>query len=130
MEVFMKFSRLDKTQKTFEHINLIYEAICNNVKILSIGNLIQKRELEDHLKRLGCIEGEKHQKECLEWIEKNAKPLRIYLNSLIDFSEFLYFDSRLNYRGSELIKELVYDAIDIWNESLEILEQIRLEEKI
>jgi hypothetical protein len=126
----MKFSKLDKTQKTFSHIKLIYDAICNNVKILSVGNLIQKRELEEHLKNMDCLEGEKHQEECLKWIEKNARPLRIYLNSLIDFSEYLYFDSQLNYRGKELIEELVYDAIDIWNENLEILEQIRLEEKI
>jgi hypothetical protein len=125
----MKFSKLEADEKTFIHIEMYYTAIINKTPLMSIGNILQKRELEEHLKKMNVVNGEK-QEETLKWIENNCKNLRIYINSLIDFAEFLYMDSQLNYRGDKLIKKLVFDAIKVWNDSVPILEQIRIEDKI
>jgi hypothetical protein len=125
----MRFSKLEKDDKTLDHIKMYYHAITNKEPLMSLGCLLQKRELELHLKIVNCKE-EEHKDECIKWIEKNAKNLRAYINSLIDISEFLFMDSKLNYRGNELIKERVFEAIDVWNESVEMLEHIRIEDKI
>jgi hypothetical protein len=122
----MKCSRLDDNDLTFIHVKLYIDAYENRSPLMSVGNCIQKRQLQDHLDR-NCLEG--NQQVCLDWIEKNSKPLRCYLNSLTIFSEFLWIDMQVNFRKG-LVREIFSQAVKIFNENLEYLEQVRIEDKI
>ena len=118
------FSLLEKNEKTFEHVKEYYEALEKGIDPFTIDNIIQKRSLEEHLKR-NCKESD--QEECLNWINNNAGKFRNYLNSLRVFSLFLYFDTRMNYRKG-LVWEIFCNYIEMWNlEKSIVLDSIRLE---
>lgn len=126
------FSFLDNDDKTFLHITEYFNALQNGIKLISIDNILQKREIEIHLNK---CKKEQTQEETLKWIEKNAVPFRNYINSLKILSLYLYIHSKMHY-NYKLIKEDFGKIVNMWNnercivlEVLEIIETIRIEKE-
>jgi hypothetical protein len=119
----LKFSKLDFNEKTVAHITLYFDAIINKTPLISVGNKIQNIELQEHL----CRVGNKTQEEILIWIDKNTKPFRCYLNSLATVANFLFIDYKINFRRG-LNERIIYDAIVVWNDNLNIMEEVHVKD--
>ena len=119
-----KFSLLEADRKTHHHVIEYFNAMLNNIDLFSVDMILQKRELELHLNK--CHK-EKDQEECLKWVEKNAKPFRIYINSLREIALFCYIDSKIYFR-KELSWEVFCLIIEIWNKNKSIIDSIKTED--
>ncbi len=81
----MPFCILEKDEKTFEYFKLYVEYLENeDSTCLILDNKIQSEEIQEHLRRTGNAHGVDDQKKKIisQWIKKNARPFRDYLNSI------------------------------------------------
>jgi hypothetical protein len=76
------FCFLEKDKKTFSYVMRFVDFIENNKtkNIISLGNKIQREEIEEHLKRNNIKENAVAEE--IKWVEKNGKGFRIYLNTI------------------------------------------------
>ena len=112
-----KFSKLEKDEKTFNHIQLYYDLIVRRTPLIEADLEIQRIELEHHLER--CNK-EFDATECSDWIGRNAEAFRAYINTLKVFTLFIYMENCLEYR-SDIVWEIFCRMVDVFNEEKEII---------
>lgn len=119
-----KFSFLEKDKKTYNHVKMYFDAINNGASLNSVDILIQKQELECHLKKT-CKEHDRIEETA--WVMKNAAPFRCYLNSLKTVTLFAFLNSKIHL-DDDISFTLFCRMVDIFNEEKSlIIESIRIE---
>ena len=111
------FCILEKDEKTYKHICEYYDAIVWETPLMAIDSIIQKRELENHLKR---TKGTESKEEAQNWIQENAEPFRAYLNSLKLLTLFIFMDNKRNFREN-VPYELFETYVEIWKKEKQLL---------
>jgi len=116
----MLFCELEKDKKTFEYFKTYIQAFLDQEDSVEIDNEIQIKEIHEHLLRHGLSYN--NNDEIKNWIKKNSKPFRNYLNSIkiiylvyhcqgnnwnnITWDEFCIIEDKIN-----SIKEKLLDKI-------------------
>jgi len=125
------FSKLEKNINTFNYVREYFYIIKNTIddgdlekKLFALDCTIQSKELEHHLIR-NCKPVTDF-KEKSEWIKKNSKPLRSWLNSLRTLAFFMNLDNVLYYR-EDINYDLFCKFVEIYDKYNDcILNKIRL----
>lgn len=119
------FSYLEKDEKTYNHVKAYYEAMKKGINCYSIDCVLQKHELEDHLKR--CRK-EHDQEEQLNWINQNAEKFRSYINSLKTVALLAYVGSEIHHHN-DFIFDLFCSYVDLYDKEKKIIvDTIRINE--
>lgn len=119
-----KFSFLDKDKKTYVHAKLYYDALSSEKELSLIDIDIQKMELSAHLSKF-CKEHDK--KEETDWVCQNAKPFRIYINSLKEIALFAYISSKIYYHD-DFSYELFCRIVDVYDLRKKAIDSIKVDE--
>jgi hypothetical protein len=120
------FCIFDKDEKTFNHVKLYYKAIEDKVDLFKVDCQLQQQELEIHLNR---CKKEHDKSEQLAWLNKNAEPLRAYINSLKMIALFMYIENK-RIGKIDVTWELFCQFAEVWDEEKQIIiDTIRVESR-
>lgn len=120
-----KFSKIEKDNKTFQHVIMYYNCIMKGDDYTTTDIKIQQLELKEHLERNHVDENKNE--ECDKWIKENHKPFRKYINTLKVFSLFMFMNNQLEYR-EKIPYQIFEKMVEAFNEHGElIMDTIMLE---
>ncbi len=111
----IKFCILEKDKKTFDYIKECLELLEKREKnFLKFDNMIQKKEIEEHLQRKGMhiVPEEEKNREIFLWIDNYACDFRSYLNTIKIAASFLHYK---NIKSVDLTKEEFENCCDAVN---------------
>ena len=80
------FCHIENDEKTKHYVKLTIEALKDKKSLLTIDNIIQAHEMDRHC---SCSQDWDKNKLVCDWVSSNAKPFRIYLNTIKLISLFI-----------------------------------------